>query len=251
MELGRTIFIRFASIFICRKRRSTHALVFLLKVVGLAWTEVQEIAWDHQQSQVRLKRRKNSGDDGDHPFVIFLVANSLELEANIKLRLKGLIARVRGPSRLPSSLYMGIFAGVTKPKPFQRKRASLTADPKEQLPPLDEMRAVALESYRGSGRPMPTENSARRALAIEHIYDGKCSFSVSTASGPGLEGYHSQSLLCFGEEAIAYYASYDSMLSDNRSLYMRYDEIESWEVLDSSAQPERCFVLVSAVHCVV
>jgi hypothetical protein len=65
--------------------------------------------------------------------VIFMVANSLEFEANIKLRLKGIGVRHRGAFRLPSTSYIGMFAGVTKPKPFQRKRASLTTDTNEQV----------------------------------------------------------------------------------------------------------------------
>ena len=142
-----------------------------------------------------------------------MVANSLEFEANIKLRLKGIGTRQRGAFRLPSTSYIGMFAGVTKPKPFQRKRASLTTDTNEQLPPLDEMRTIALESYRGSGKPMMTENSARRALAVEHIYDGKCTFHVQTASGPGLEGYHTDALLCLGEVSRQHPLSFSLSLS--------------------------------------
>ena len=175
--------------------------------------------------------------------MIFLVANSLELEANIKLRLKGLGSRGRGSYRLPSSSYIGMFAGVTKPKPFQRKRASLTTDPNEQLPPLDEMRSIALESYRGSGKPMRTEDSARRALAIEHIYDGKCTFMVQTASGPGLEGYHTDALLCLSENDVSYYSSQGQMLSNNKTLFMQYEEIEAWDILDGANATDNSLVL--------
>ena len=254
----------------------------------MQWTQMVEIAWDHQQSQVRFKKQAPD-EDSDYPYSIFLVANSLELEANIKLRLKGLANRVRGGARLPSSQYIGMFAGVTKPKPFQRKRASLTTDPSEQvrlgeersecgersnpqedymirlphitplcdkltpltrrfaprqLPPLDEMRSLAVEAYRGSGKPMDTDASARRSLAIEHIYDGKCTFLIGSASGPGLEGYQDQSLLCLGENDVSYYASAHAMQSNNKSLYMQYDEIESWDVHDSMQSAQRCLVLV-------
>jgi hypothetical protein len=87
------------------------------------------------------------------------------------------------------------------------------------------MRTIALESYRGSGKPMATENSARRALAIEHIYDGKCTFRVQTASGPGLEGYHTDALLCLGENDVSYYSSEGQMFSNNKTLFMAYDEV--------------------------
>ncbi|GMI15081.1 hypothetical protein TrLO_g4140 [Triparma laevis f. longispina] len=211
-------------------------------VIKMDWVEMAEIAWDHQQSQVRFKANAPDGSDETHT-VIFMVANSLEFEANIKLRLKGIGTRQRGAFRLPSTSYIGMFAGVTKPKPFQRKRASLTTDTNEQLPPLDEMRTIALESYRGSGKPMMTENSARRALAIEHIYDGKCTFHVQTASGPGLEGYHTDALLCLGENDVSYYSSEGQMFSNNKTLFMAYEEIDSWEVRDSTNAAENSFIL--------
>jgi len=101
-----------------------------------------------------------------------------------------------------------MFAGVTKPKPFQRKRASLTSSSAETLPPLDEMRAIALERYRGGGKPMHVDRSARRALAVEHMYDGKCNFQIESATGPSLEGYTSDAVLSFTENAMQYYGSY-------------------------------------------
>jgi hypothetical protein len=170
--------------------------------------------------------------------VIFLVSNSLELEANIKLRLKGLVSRVRG-SRIPSSQYIGMFAGVTKPKPFQRKRAGLTTDENETLPALDEMRQIALDRYRGSGKPMHVDRSARRELAIEHMYDGHCSFAVESASGPSLEGYHDDAYLVFSERSIKYYSSYSSQ---RLVLKMEYDDIQSWDVEDDESNtPSRAF----------
>ena len=138
-------------------------------VLQIKWTDLSEIAWDHQQSQVRFTKPSPSassptGAAGQPPpprpapsCCIFLVGNSIELEGNIKLRLAGLRKKLGNTIRTPTSLYVGMFAGVTKPKPFQRKRASLTTDPSEALPPLDKMRQWAIDSYQGSGRPLATE----------------------------------------------------------------------------------------------
>jgi len=50
-----------------------------------------------------------------------------------------------------------MFAGPTKPKPFERKRANLTEIKQGKMPPLALMRQIALERHRGSERPMAAE----------------------------------------------------------------------------------------------
>ena len=165
---------------------------------------------------------------------ILCVPNSLELEANVKLRLKGISTR-QNSGRIPTSKYIGMFAGVTKPKPFQRKRASLTTDPSEVLPPLEDMRALALDSYRGSGKPFHSDYSARRELAIEHIYDGICTFQVYNISGPFDTRTTQDSAVCLGELGVTYFTS---KISQNIAFKGSYDEIESWEIRDNvKAQP--------------
>jgi hypothetical protein len=65
-----------------------------------------------------------------------------------------------------------MFAGATKPKPFQRKRPNLSYLPSGKLPPLNEMRATALQLQRGSYKPCPPGESRRIQLAIQHIHEG-------------------------------------------------------------------------------
>jgi len=196
---------------------------------------------------------RNASNDSAPPpppkkqFIIFLVGNSIELEGNVKLRLKGLSRKMGGTMRLPQSLYIGMFAGVTKPKPFQRKRASLTTDTSEQLPPLEAMRSWAIDSYQGSGRPLPTALSARRAIAIQHIYEGLVTFRIRAARGQGIEQpYGDGAALCFGENGLTYYIDYPGDGSRGEvGLKLDYGEVESWEVRDSrEAASQSCFIVV-------
>ena len=71
-----------------------------------------------------------------------------------------------------------MYAGPTKPKPFQRKRANLSFQKQGKLPPLPTMRDIAIARHQGSGAPVPTSLSKRVALAFEHVYKGTNSFVV-------------------------------------------------------------------------
>ena len=75
-----------------------------------------------------------------------------------------------------------MYAGATKPKPFQRKRANLSFQKQGKLPPLSTMRDIALARHQGSGAPVPTSLSKRVALAFEHVYKGTNSFVVVQVS---------------------------------------------------------------------
>ena len=75
------------------------------------------------------------------------VINSLELESELRLRFQGLSAACRAqgltPPKIPSFNYVGMYAGATKPKPFQRKRANLSTRAQGKLPSLTTMRTLA------------------------------------------------------------------------------------------------------------
>ena len=74
------------------------------------------------------------------------MAISVEFEGEIKLRLKGMGSGVR----LPPTTYIGMFAGATKPKPFQRKRPNLSTLAPSKLPTLHDMRSLAMQLHKGS-----------------------------------------------------------------------------------------------------
>ena len=63
-------------------------------------------------------------------FEITIVYLRLELENEVKLRLSGLAAG--GTISLTFS-YVGVFAGATKPKPFQRKQGRQLVGPVDSV----------------------------------------------------------------------------------------------------------------------
>ena len=54
--------------------------------------------------------------------------------------------------------------GPTKPKPFERKRANLTAIKQGKMPPLSAMRDLAVERHNGPEKPMSSEFSRRKVI---------------------------------------------------------------------------------------
>ena len=128
-----------------------------------------------------------SGVETGLQVLIVEVENSLELEAEFKMRFKGLVkaaqAEQRQPPRTPPFEYVGMYAGPTKPKPFQRKRANLSNRETGKLPSLAVMRQLAVSSHQGSGKPTSSQLSRRMQLAKEHWHCGCQTFELK-----GLEG---------------------------------------------------------------
>lgn len=146
----------------------------LSEAVGLAeqtlatipYASIRRLTWDHSQSSLKIgfgpaaalnseqrdeaavsgstgNKIVRTGDIGDPDavFVSIRVENSLELEDELKQRARAETRRAlasgqTSPQR-PASVYLGMFAGVTKPKPFQRKRPNLSFTvPEGELPSL-------------------------------------------------------------------------------------------------------------------
>lgn len=102
-----------------------------------------------------------------------------------------------------------VFAGPIKPKPFERKRANLTALKQGKMPALPGMRKYALSrkkhhisavplhchltlgtlsGHLGPERPVPTDSSNRMKYALDHIHTGGVMFAILAATGPGISG---------------------------------------------------------------
>lgn len=117
----------------------------------IPYAAIRRLTWDHSQSSLKVGYAPSIPEaeadsesvvsDPDDVFVTIRVENSLELEEELKQRGMAEIRRTSiaglGRPALPSAVYLGMFAGVTKPKPFQRKRPNLSlAVPEGQLPSL-------------------------------------------------------------------------------------------------------------------
>ena len=99
------------------------------------------MTWDHSTSAVKFDLASSEGGDAEN-IVILNLDSSVDFEAEMKLRLSSL-----DKVRIPQFSYVGMFAGATKPKPFQRKRPNLSKLPSGKLPPLNEMRMMATELH--------------------------------------------------------------------------------------------------------
>lgn len=127
----------------------------------IPYSSIRRLTWDHSRSSVKVghgpvavppglssddesdshvEDGSRSGDP-DALFVTIRVENSLQLEDELKQRARAEARRARflGQEQIPrpSSIYLGVFAGYTKPKPFQRRRPNLSFTvPDGELPSL-------------------------------------------------------------------------------------------------------------------
>ena len=105
--------------------------------------------------------------------VTLSVPKCVELEHELAGRLEA----CRLEFRRPAVSYIGMFAGAQKPKPFQRRRASLTAAAAAdsggmRIAPTT-MRRLSLQT----AHELPS--GTRRELALQHIHSGANRFTVS------------------------------------------------------------------------
>lgn len=108
-------------------------------IVSIPYKAIRRLTWDHSQSGLKVGHAPSDGPvdgtsdlepDPDGVYISIRVHNSLELEDELKQRAKGEATRAadageKAPAT-PASVYLGMFAGFTKPKPFQRKRPNLS-----------------------------------------------------------------------------------------------------------------------------
>ena len=181
------------------------------------------MSWDHANSEVKLEL-------GNHDdFTILTLNNSVEFERELRAR----FAQIAGPSfRIPSPMYVGIFAGPNKPKPFQRKRPNLSNLPQGKLPPLKEMRNAALDLRSGSYKPYPVGESHRFLLANQHIYEGFNSFKLVAVRGQS-DLVHKfiggTSMLFVFDDKLAFRPQGDR----GNSIEFSFDDIKTWRTIDN------------------
>lgn len=117
-------------------------------LASIPYSAIRRLTWDHSRSSLKVghgPERSDVGEeegtggrpaggttgDPDDVFIHIRVDNSLELEDELKQRAKAEVRRAAaaGEARptLPASVYLGMFAGFTKPRPFERKRPNLSS----------------------------------------------------------------------------------------------------------------------------
>lgn len=186
------------------------------------------MAWDHANSEVKIGWKISATAN----MIILIMANSIEFEGELKLRFAGIAGNNKFGWRPPTGLYVGMFAGSTKPKPFQRKRPNISELPAGKLPSLSEMRNMALELNKGSYKPCAQGDSRRMEIALQHIYEGYNTFALLNVRGASAVSnqYRSDSQLLITDESLILQSGH--IHSSNRSEYS-YSEIEDWQAIDN------------------
>ena len=177
-------------------------------------------------------KRENEADS----VVILHVPTSVELEQEMKLRFANYAATVHS-AKVPPFNYVGMFAGSTKPKPFQRKRPNISKLPAGKLPPLAQMREAAKDRHEGSYQPCPINTSRRMELAIQHIFDGYNTFPISHVRGNTeyASKWTTFSILLITEHKLIYQPNG----SKGREMEILFDSLLDWEVEDRETEREK------------
>eukprot|EP00615_Pteridomonas_danica_P012023 CAMPEP_0114353490 /NCGR_PEP_ID=MMETSP0101-20121206/18704_1 /TAXON_ID=38822 ORGANISM="Pteridomonas danica, Strain PT" /NCGR_SAMPLE_ID=MMETSP0101 /ASSEMBLY_ACC=CAM_ASM_000211 /LENGTH=1247 /DNA_ID=CAMNT_0001494355 /DNA_START=20 /DNA_END=3763 /DNA_ORIENTATION=- len=192
----------------------------------LAYKDLKLVLWDHQHSSVKLRSRANE-------FVIITIENSLELEAEFTKRFAEAIdCQALSMNMVPAFSYLGMFAGPTKPKPFERKRANLTQLKQSKMPALTKMREIAVERHHGPERPMPLEFSRRTQIALDHIHEGQCMFPVFTASGPEIYWCQNAVLVIDDEGLVFENDTLNENISEDRRAVVLFENVSAWGIYD-------------------
>ncbi|KAJ1455907.1 hypothetical protein M885DRAFT_518780 [Pelagophyceae sp. CCMP2097] len=201
-------------------------------ICSIPYSTVSVLEWDHMTSCVKVQLAgPREGPDGG--WLILKVVNSLELENEVKLRVQGLQGAADRVSL--SFSYVGIFAGQTKPKPFQRKRANLSKSAQGKLPPLGTMRDLALARHTGSGTPTPGQ-SRRVRCAREHMHHGENSFTVVNSR---LKGVAAQSQMLSVESKLVFTAGGMKYCEGNKVIFTAlWSKALQWNVIDRAHEGE-------------
>eukprot|EP01034_Spumella_vulgaris_P031604 gene31604-39040_t len=134
--------------------------------------------------------------------------------------------------KIPSPMYIGMFAGATKPKPFQRKRPNISHLPSAKLPTLHDMRSSAIDLHKGSYRPCPADASRRVAIALQHIYEGQNTFPLLNVRGASSisNQYRSDSVLVVTDEAVIFKPR--GANSDTK-IEFAFEDCVEWNAIDN------------------
>ena len=147
------------------------------------------------------------------------------------------MASARQGVRIPPFMYVGMFAGSTKPKPFQRKRPNISKIPAGKLPQLQEMRSMAETRHSGSYSPCPPGSSRRIDLAVQHIFEGYNTFPITYVKG-NIEYSNKwclDSIFLITDSKIVFHPTG----LNGTGINFPFDEISYWEVQDLESAKEK------------
>ena len=195
------------------------------------WFQITGVSWDHANSEGKIET--DTADEKS--FLILSLANSIDLEGELKLRFN-VVANTHRDFKIPFPMYIGMFAGAVKPKPFQRKRPNLSKLASAKLPTLHEMRTNGMKAHKGSYKPCPAGESRRIEIALQHIYEGHNTFTLLNVRGASQysNAFRSESQILINEEAIVFRPR-GSAGGGSGDVEIRYEDITSWDAIDNDS----------------
>jgi len=195
--------------------------------VSYLWITPSGIAWDHAASEVKITVKVNDVESS----IILSLQNSIELESELKLRF-GSMAAMNPGMKIPYPMYVGMFAGASKPKPFQRKRPNLSKLPSGKLPALHDMRNAAITLQRGAGKPCNAGESRRVQIAMQHIHEGENTFILSEARNlpVGTQSPGPTAVLVLTDDAL-YYKSDGRKSVGSQVLHIPFEDVIDWSAI--------------------
>lgn len=205
------------------------------KVSEVDYENIAELSWDHAASEVKIVLNRDDDEAASQTFVILTMSNSIELEGELKLRFIS-YSHTNRSLRIPSTMYMGMFAGATKPKPFQRKRPNLSKLPSGKLPSLHDMRNLAIQLHQGSYAPCPAGESRRIELALQHMYEGCNTFPITTVRGNNsvANQWRLESVIVINDESIVFKPN--GSMQGGQTITFHFDQIADWTAIDHQNQ---------------
>lgn len=200
------------------------------KKVNVPYVGITDVGFDHDRCEVKFTIKDTDSASTTTSTVILGIPSTVEFEHEIKLRFTNL-ASSRPSMKVPPVSYVGMFAGSTKPKPFQRKRPNISTIPSGKLPPLGQMRETAFSRHLGSYKPCPPGESRRMELAVQHIFEGRNTFPISCIKGDQVffDKWSRTSIFLITENKI----ELRPHGMDSSPIEILFEDITSWEVADN------------------
>lgn len=218
-------------------------------LLHISYPGVRSFVWDHGASSVKVTFAGGGKDwtkygaslaTAPEVFIILKMAVSVELETELRARIRaGMRAAAANavpgaptPPLPPEFDYIGLFAGATKPRPFQRRRANLSpVVPDGALPSLGIMRKRAMEASNGLLKALKPGLSQRPVHALDYVHTGANEFPFLWWKGGGISGGRSS-------KAAALVLSFDGLVVNSSGggavgNKLSYEEIENVRMINS------------------
>ena len=170
--------------------------------------------------------------NSDNSLMVLEVNDSASLQKDIEARM----SEADYPERNgPGILYVGVYIGSKKPKPFERKRPSLTNVVDESVAKRVDMRNEMVRFHKGSVRVCTRNGSRRLELALECLLNGRNIFKVLNIEGNCSSEWTIDSVLSISISGLEMsYVSSPTSIDNASKRELSFDAIDHWMTIDNS-----------------